>query len=127
MFSRGMDLAPYGSVQDRVMREMVMRERAEKVAHMDAIAKMIARIFSADADKIFGGIVAEYASEVYQESYDADLIRRKIAARRAAIAKVIARRRADEELIQRLDKMGEYTDRQIAAAKAAAQKPKTSK
>ncbi len=130
MYSRGMALAPYGSVQDRVMREMVGRERAEKVAHMDAIAKMIARIFNVDADRTFGSIVAEYASEVYQESYDADLLRRKIAARRAAQARIVAARRRDEELIQRLDKMGEYYDRQEAAARAAAQtgqKPKQNK
>lgn len=130
MFSRGMALAPYGSVQDRVMREMVGRERAEKVAHMDAIAKMIARVFNVDADRVFGGIVAEYASEVYQESYDADLLRRKINARRAAQARVIAARRQDEELINRLERMGEYYDRQDAARAAAAkagQKPKQNK
>lgn len=131
MFSRGMALAPYGSVQDRVMREMVGRERAEKVAHMDAIAKMIARVFNVDADRVFGGIVAEYASEVYQESYDADLLRRKINARRAAQARVIAARRQDEELINRLERMGEYYDRQdtarAAAAAKAGQKPKQNK
>lgn len=130
MFSRGMALAPYGSVQDRVMREMVGRERAEKVAHMDAIAKMIARVFNVDADRVFGGIVAEYASEVYQESYDADLLRRKINARRAAQARVIAARRQDEELINRLERMGEYYDRQDTARAAAAkagQKPKQNK
>jgi hypothetical protein len=130
MFSRGMDLAPYGSVQDRVMREMVGRERAEKVAHMDAIAKMIARVFNVDSDRVFGPIVAEYATEVYQESYDADLLRRKIAARRAVQAQVIAARRRDGELIQRLDRMGEYYDQQEAARGAAAkagQKPKQNK
>jgi hypothetical protein len=128
MFSRGMDLAPYGSVEDRVMREMVGRERAEKVAQVDAIAKMIARVFNADADKIFGGIVAEYASEVYQEGYDVDLLRAKIAARRAAQARVVAKRRQDEDLINRLERMGKYTDWQEAqravAVTKASQKPK---
>lgn len=127
MFSRGMELAPYGSVEDRVMREMVSRERAEKVAHVDAIGKMIARVFNVDADRVFGGIVAEYASEVYQEGYDADLLKAKIAARRAAQARVIAKRRQDEELIQRLERMGEYSDRQEAARAAALQKPKQNK
>jgi hypothetical protein len=121
-----MELAPYGSVQDRIMREMVFRERVEKVAHMDAIAKMIARVFGTDADKAFGAIVSEYASEVFQESYDADLLRRKIAARRAAHARVRERRQRDEELIQRLERMGEYYDLQDAAAKAQ-QKPKQNK
>lgn len=130
MYSRGMELAPYGSVQDRVMREMVGRERAEKVAHVDAIAKMIARVFNVDADRVFGPIVAEYASEVFQESYDADLLRRKIALRRAAQARVAAARRRDVELIQRLDRMGDYYDQQEAAKAAASkagQKPKQNK
>lgn len=127
MFSRGMELTPYGSVQDRVMREMVGRERAEKVAQMDAISKMIARVFNVDPDRVFGPIVAEYASEVYQESYDADLLRRKIAARRAAQARVIAARRRDEELIQRLDRMGEYYGQQEGALAAAAKVRQKSK
>ena len=109
------------------MREMVGRERAEKVAHVDTIAKIIARVFNVDADRVFGGIVAEYASEVYQESYDADLLRAKIAARRAAQARVIARRRQDEELIKRLERMGEYSDRQEEIRAATFQKPKQNK
>lgn len=110
MFSRGVPLAPFGSVEDRVMREMVFRERSERVAHVDAIAKMIARVFNTDADKAFGGIVAEYASEVFQETYDADLLRRKVAIRRAAHARVRAKKQRDLDLIQRLDKMGELAD-----------------
>ena len=123
MFSRGMDLAPYGSVEDRVMREMVFRERTERVAHMDAIAKMISRVFNADVDKVFGGIVAEYASEVFQESYDADLLRRKIAARRVAWERVRSKRRHDEEMIRRLERMGQFYDQQ----EKAQQKPKPNK
>jgi hypothetical protein len=130
MFSRGMDLAPYGSVEDRVMREMVGRERAEKVAQVDAIGKMIARVFGVDADKVFGPVVAEYAAEVYQESYDADLLRRKIAMRRAAHQRVLAKRRMDEQLIQRLDRMGDFYDQQfgpLGAPLTPAQKPKQNK
>jgi hypothetical protein len=125
-----MDLAPYGSVQDRIMREMVNRERAEKVAHLDAIGKMVARVFGVDSDKAFAGIVAEYASEVYQESYDADLLRRKIAMRRAAFERVRAKRQRDEELIQRLERMGDYYDKLDAAKQAPGppqQKPKQNK
>lgn len=116
MFSRGMELAPYGSVEDRVMREMVFRERTERVAHVDAIAKMIARLFNVEADKAFGGIVAEYASEVFQESYDVDLLRQKVAARRAAWDRVRAKRQRDEDMLKRLDRMGEYYDRLDKAA-----------
>jgi hypothetical protein len=124
IYARGVNLAPYGSVEDRVMREMVFRERQERVAHMDAIAKMIARVFNTDASKVFGGIVAEYASEVFQESYDADLLRRKIAARRAAVARVRAKRKHDESMIKRLEKMGEYYDLQDKKRQAQAEATK---
>jgi len=96
------------------MREMVFRERQERVAHMDAISKMIARVFSVDADKAFSGIVAEYASEVFQETYDVDLLRRKLVLRRLEQAQVRKKRQRDEELMRRLDRMGEYADQEIA-------------
>ena len=122
MFSRGVPLAPFGSVEDRVMREMVFRERTERVAHMDAIAKMIARVFNTDADKAFGAIVNEYASEVFQETYDADLLRRKVAIRRAAHARVRAKKQRDLDLIKRLEKMGELADQ--TCGKEIPKKPK---
>jgi hypothetical protein len=111
LFSRGVPLAPYGSIEDRVMREMVFRERQERVAHLDAIGKMVARVFSVDADKAFGGIIAEYASEVFQETYDADLLRRKVEMRRAVQARIKAKKQRDLDLIKRLERMGEYADK----------------
>jgi hypothetical protein len=114
MFARGVKLAPYGSIEDRIMREMVFRERQERIAHMDAIGQMIARVFNVDADKAFGGVLAEYASEVYQESYDADLLKQKIAALREAQSRVRAKRRRDEDMLKRLDRMSEYYDQKIA-------------
>ena len=111
LFSRGVPLAPYGSIEDRVMREMVFRERQERVAHLDAIGKMVARVFSVDADKAFGGILAEYASEVFQETYDADLLRRKVEMRREVQTRIRAKKQRDLDLIKRLEKMGEYADK----------------
>lgn len=96
------------------MREMVFRERQERVANMDAIGKMIARVFNTDADKAFGGIIAEYASEVFQETYDADLLRRKVERKRAAQARVRAKKQRDLDLIKRLERMGEFHDQQNA-------------
>lgn len=93
------------------MREMVFRERQERVSHMEAISKMIARVFSVDADKAFGSIVAEYASEVFQETYDADLLRRKVEIRRQAQARIRSKKQRDLDLIQRLERMGEYADK----------------
>ncbi len=111
LFSRGVPLAPYGSIEDRVMREMVFRERQERVAHLDAIGKMVARVFSVDADKAFSNIIAEYASEVFQETYDADLLRQKVEIRREAQARIKAKKQRDLDLIKRLEKMGEYADK----------------
>jgi hypothetical protein len=110
LFARGVPLAPYGSIEDRVMREMVFRERQERVAHLEAISKMIARVFNTDADRAFGGIVAEYASEVFQETYDADLLRKKVSIRRQAQARVRAKKQRDQDLIKRLERMGDYYD-----------------
>lgn len=99
------------------MREMVFRERQERVSHMEAIAKMIARVFNVETDKAFGGIVAEYAAEVFQETYDQDLLKRRITARRAAQAAVRAKRERDLELIKRLERMGDYADQVWAKEK----------
>lgn len=104
------------------MREMVFRERQERVAHLSAVGKMIARLYNADADKAFGAIVSEYAAEVFQETYDVDLLKRKIAFRRSEQARVRARRQQDENYIKKLDRMGEYVDKKLAA-----QKPKPNK
>jgi hypothetical protein len=93
------------------MREMIFRERQERVAHLDAIGKMIARVLGADPDKAFAEIITEYASEVFQETYDSDLLKRRLEARRRAQAAVRRRRQADLDLIKRLDRMGEYGDR----------------
>jgi hypothetical protein len=92
------------------MREMVFRERQERVAHVEAIAKMIARVFNVNEANAFGGILMEYAGEVFQETYDAELLKRKIAIRRAAQARIRAKRQRDLDLIKRLDRMGEFYD-----------------
>ena len=93
------------------MREMVFRERQERVANLDAIGKMVARVFSVDADKAFGAIIAEYASEVFQETYDADLLRKKVEMRREVQARIRAKKQRDLDLIKRLERMGEYADK----------------
>lgn len=108
------------------MREMVFRERQERVAQMEAIAKMISRVFGdVDADKAFGGILSEYAAEVFQETYDPDLLRRRVAQRRAAQAQVRARKQRDIDLMKRLDLMGEHADQVLKkAAPSAKDAPK---
>ena len=112
MFARGIQLAPYGSIEDRIQREMVFRERQERVTHLDVISKMIAMVFNVDVDRAFGPLVAEYASEVFQETYDADLLKKRVAARRRAQSHIRAKRQRDEDLLKRLDRMGDYYDQE---------------
>jgi len=102
-----------GSAQDRVMREMVFRERQEKVAHVQAIAKIVAQVFGLDAERVFGGVVSDYASEVFQETYDPDLLRRKLAAIRVAQTRVRQRKQHDLNQLTRLDKLGDFYDREF--------------
>lgn len=87
------------------MREMVFRERSERVAHVRAIAAIAARVVSMDADKLLGDIVSEYASEVFQESYDPIALARKAQRLRDAQARIKRRRVEDEATLRRLDRM----------------------
>lgn len=96
------------------MREMIFRERQEKVALLDTVSKMAARILNMDGGRMFGDLLSEYASEVFQESYDADLLRQKIAAIRASQERVQAHRKHDEDMLKRLDKLGEFYDKEFA-------------
>lgn len=87
------------------MREMVFRERSERVAHVRAIAAIAARVVGLDADKLLGDVVSEYASEVFQESYDPVALARKAQRLRDAQARIRRRRVEDENTLRRLDRM----------------------
>jgi len=95
------------------MREMVFRERQERVAHLDAIGKMVAKVFNMDSDKLFGHVVSEYAQEVFQETYDADLLRRKVNALRTAQRRVARRKSEDLRQLDRLERMGMFYDKTL--------------
>jgi hypothetical protein len=110
IFARGIPLHAAGSVQDRVMREMVFRERQEKVAHMHAFTQIVAQLFNLDADRVFGSIVGRYAGEVFQETYDAELLKEKMEAIRRAQQRVRAIRIEREQQLTRLDRLGEFYD-----------------
>jgi hypothetical protein len=87
------------------MREMVFRERSERVAQVRAIAAIAARVVGMDADKLLGDVVSEYASEVFQESYDPIALARKAQRLRDAQARIKRRRVEDETTLRRLDRM----------------------
>jgi len=97
------------------MREMVFRERQERVAHLDAVGKMVAKVFNMDSDKLFGGVVSDYAREVFQETYDAGLLRRKVIALRKAQTLIATKRKEDLRQIDRLERMGKYYDQEFGA------------
>lgn len=97
------------------MREMVFRERSEKVAFVRAFAAIASRLAGMDADKLMGDVVSEYASEVFQESYDPVALARKAQRLRDAQARIRRRRMEDEATLKRLDRMetlGQDFDRQ---------------
>ena len=92
------------------MREMIFRERQEKVAFLDALTQIISRMYNLDVHKAFGHIVGNYAGEVFQETYDADLLKQKIEAIRRAQKRIQATRATQERHLTRLDRLGEYYD-----------------
>jgi len=90
---------------------MVFRERAEKVANVRAMTKIVATLFNVNEDKVFGPITREYAKEVFQESYDAELLRKKIAALYRAQELIKEKQDERSRLMKRLDRMGEFYEK----------------
>lgn len=70
-------------------------------------------MFNVDAAKAFGSIIAEYEAEVFQETYDAEILKKKIEVIREAQKRLRTKRLHDEKMIDRLDRMGEYYDREF--------------
>lgn len=93
------------------MREVVFRERHEKVTFLESITEILGRLYNLDVSKVFGHIIGNYASEVFQETYDADLLKEKMAAIRHAQERLQKLRTTQERHLGRLDRMGEYYDR----------------
>lgn len=108
------------------MREMIVRERQERVAHLTAIGQMVARVFNVDADKAFGGVIAEYASEVFQETYDPDMLVQRVAALREAQARIRAKRRSEQSIMDRLERMTDAPS-PVVEHKPAPKKPSKNK
>jgi hypothetical protein len=102
-----LSLYPLGSIQDRVQREMVFRERQEKVAYLNAFSKMVSVMFNLDTDRVFGTIRREYTMEVFQEMYDASLLEEKVNALRHAQGAIAARKRERTSLMDRVSRMSE--------------------
>ena len=95
------------------MREMVFRERQEKVAHMEAFTQIVGKLFNLDTDRVFGVIVKTYAGEVFQETYDAELLKQKMAVIRQAQERIRNLRQERARQLTKLDRLGEYYDRKF--------------
>lgn len=103
---------------------MVFRERSEKVAHVRAIAGMIAQVFNVNADRAFSGIIADFAAEVFQEGYDPTLLKQKAERLRDAQAQIRKRKEHDLSMIGRLERMGKYYDQEAKESKQVPDKLK---
>ena len=89
---------------------MVFRERQEKVAYMNALTQIVAQLFNLDVERVFGQIIGRYAGEVFQETYDAELLKEKMEAIRRAQRRVRTMRVEREQQLTRLDRLGEFYD-----------------
>lgn len=92
---------------------MVFRERHEKVAFVEVLTEVIGRLYNLNIEKAFGHIVGNYAGEVFQETYDATLLKQKMAAIRLAQARVRMTRKTQIGHLTKLDRLGEYYDRKL--------------
>lgn len=87
------------------MREMVFRERSERVAHVRALAAIASRLVGMDTTKFLGDVVAEYAAEVFQEAYDPIALERKARRLREAQGRIRKKQAQDAAMVNRLNRM----------------------
>ena len=70
---RGVPLPPLGSFQERILSEMLIRERNEKFAHTALLATLLGKISGLDP-KIIGGLLEEYREELYRLRYNSKYV-----------------------------------------------------
>jgi hypothetical protein len=63
-----------------------------------------------DNDRAFGRLLSDYASEVFQESFDPELLKRKAENLRRTQADIRERKARDQRMLSKLDKLGEYAE-----------------
>lgn len=86
---------------------MVFRERKEKIATLDAVLDVVGKMFNINTESVFGYTKQKFEIEVFQETYDSNLLRAKVAAMRNVIDSVRKKRREENALVDRLNRMGE--------------------
>lgn len=74
---------------------------------------MAGTLLNVNVDKMFGPFIREYEREVFQETYNAELLKQKAVILRTAQERVRGRRLHDVKMLRRLDLMGEFYDREL--------------
>lgn len=105
------------------MREIVFRERQEKVAFFEGITHVVARLFNFEP-KIFSGVVRDYAEVVFQEMYDVDLLKVKKDALQKARERIRKKRAEDVRQISKLERLGQLYDEKFGPLKKPEAKPR---
>lgn len=89
----------------------MFRERTEKVAQVNTFAYLIGQVFNLNVDKVFGPILQGFAAEVFQESYNPELLRDKIASIRDAQIKLKKKRQEQDQYVKRLESLGDLYEK----------------
>jgi hypothetical protein len=90
---------------------MVYRERREKSAFLEAIIDIVGVMNNLNTEKLFGHIKAKYELELYQETYDVDVLRSMMYALRSAVDMLKNRKREQSHMINKLDRLGEIYEK----------------
>lgn len=100
------------------MREMVYRERNEKVALLESFATITCGILGLDFNKFVGPVLSKYAMEVFQEDYNAEFLQAKLEQIRNSQLRIKKEQDRQAELMERIERMGEFYDKHNKPSKA---------
>lgn len=100
------------------MREMVYRERNEKVALLESVVTITCNILGIDPNKFSGVALAKYAMEVFQEDYNAEFLQARLEQIKNSQLRIKKEQDRQAELMARIERMGEFYDKQNKPGKA---------
>lgn len=86
---------------------MVFRERKETVAKLDVLLDVVGKLFNINTETVFSYTKQKFEVEVFQETYDSNLLRAKVAAMRSVMESLRRKRREESSLVDKLNRMGE--------------------
>lgn len=100
MAARGLRLPPRGSIQDRIIQEVLLRERNERYVAGEVLILLACKALGLETEQM-RGLLEHYSDEVHQERYRPSIIR----ARKAAKAAVRKKEAEDKRRLAALDKL----------------------